>query len=445
MHISEMEEENKPRFTQDFYKHVPVVRETPITDLHQFKDDRDINAVEADESQEQQNLGNKNHFMIIPNPDDAEDQEEPENYCYGGFHPVQMDDVFMSRYKVRAKLGAGQFSTVWKCYDSIEQKNVAIKIVRSRRRYVMAGIEEYQILKQISQAYKEDGYSTLLAVKDAFSFESINGVHLAIVTEAQECNLLKLIQATDYKGLPMDVVRSITRQILRGLACLHEKCRILHTDIKPENILTELNQAKLDAIVTDRGRKAIEDIIYKHVKYVQIKIADFSNSVNLDDSYHGCIQTRQYRALEVLIGAKYGTPADIWSVACMSFEMATGRFLFDVHDNSEDQDADRYPDENHIREIWQLLGSIPSHVWKTGKKSSEFYDQRKRSLIHFKTSTREDNNFVDQFQDIPHNFEKLLKLMLAYDTGERVTAKAALKNSWLNNDFDRSRNGTSSR
>lgn len=55
--------------------------------------------------------------------------------------------------------------------------------------------------------------------------------------------------------------------------------------------------------------------------------------------------------------------------------MATGRFLFEVHDQSiDDELANEYPDENHIKEIMQLLGPIPSRVWRTGKKSSEFYD-----------------------------------------------------------------------
>lgn len=43
------------------------------------------------------------------------------------------------------------------------------------------------------------------------------------------------------------------------------------------------------------------------------------------------IQTRQYRSLEVIIGAGYDASADIWSTACMAFELATGDYLFEPH------------------------------------------------------------------------------------------------------------------
>ena len=80
------------------------------------------------------------------------------------------------------------------------------------------------------------------------------------------------------------------------------------------------------------------------------------------------IQTRQYRSLEVLIGAGYGSPADIWSTACMAFELATGDFLFDPHS------GEGYTrDEDHLAHISELLGTIPHSVLTRGSMSREFF------------------------------------------------------------------------
>ena len=64
-------------------------------------------------------------------------------------------------------------------------------------------------------------------------------------------------------------------------------------------------------------------------KNVRIKIADLGNACWTHYHFASEIQTRQYRSPEVLIGANYNTTADIWSFACMIFEMLTGDFLFD--------------------------------------------------------------------------------------------------------------------
>lgn len=51
------------------------------------------------------------------------------------------------------------------------------------------------------------------------------------------------------------------------------------------------------------------------------------------------IQTRQYRCPEVLLGSKYSTSADMWSFACIVFELATGDVLFDPR-SGDDYDRD---------------------------------------------------------------------------------------------------------
>lgn len=54
---------------------------------------------------------------------------------------------------------------------------------------------------------------------------------------------------TGYNGLPIDQVRVITRQILKGLDFLHTECRVMHADIKPENILLELTESEIEDMV----------------------------------------------------------------------------------------------------------------------------------------------------------------------------------------------------
>ena len=81
---------------------------------------------------------------------------------------------------------------------------------------------------------------------------------------------------------------------------------------------------------------------------IQIKIADLGNACWTTHHFTEDIQTRQYRSLEVIIGAGYDTSADIWSLACMAFELATGDYLFEPHS------GDYYTrDEDHIARIFQ--------------------------------------------------------------------------------------------
>ena len=94
--------------------------------------------------------------------------------------------------------------------------------------------------------------------------------------------------------------------------------------------------------------------VFDECPTLRVKIADLGNACWEHHHFTDDIQTRQYRALEVIIGAGYGPPADIWSTACMAFELATGDFLFEPHAG-----ASYSKDEDHLAHMTELLGEIP--------------------------------------------------------------------------------------
>lgn len=115
---------------------------------------------------------------------------------------------------------------------------VALKVVKSAKHYTETAVDEIRLLDVISNADASDrNASKIVRLLDHFDIAGINGTHKCLVFEALGCSLYKLIVRSQFKGLPMDLVKSVTKQMLQGLDYLHRKCRIIHTDIKPENIL----------------------------------------------------------------------------------------------------------------------------------------------------------------------------------------------------------------
>ena len=109
------------------------------------------------------------------------------------------------------------------------------------------------------------------------------------------------------------------------------------------------------------------------------------------------IQTRQYRSLEVLLGAGYNCAADIWSTACMAFEMATGDYLFEPH-SGEDYSRD----EDHLAHIIELVGNIPRHIAFSGKYSKEFFNKRGMNLYIFLNFVpNRETDLVPSFRFLP--------------------------------------------
>ncbi|XP_053967405.1 SRSF protein kinase 3 [Anastrepha ludens] len=167
-----------------------------------------------------------------------EEQELKEDYCKGGYHPVNIGDLFQGRYHVVRKLGWGHFSTVWLCWDLQEKRYVAIKIVKSAHHFAETAKDEIKILKSVRDSDPSNPRrQKTVQLLDDFRITGVNGTHICMVFEVLGDNLLKLIRKSNYRGIPIENVKSITRQVLEGLDYLHTCCRIIHTDIKPENVL----------------------------------------------------------------------------------------------------------------------------------------------------------------------------------------------------------------
>mgnify|MGYP003384964136 FL=1 len=120
----------------------------------------------------------------------------------------------------------------------------------------------------------------------------------------------------------------------------------------------------------ERERQTAADF-EEHYLGAPVKLVDLGNACWTHKHFTDDIQTRQYRSPEVILGAKYGTSADMWSVACIMFELLTGDLLFDPHSGKA---WDR--DEDHLAMMYELLGGFPRKMAKAGKRASEYFNKR---------------------------------------------------------------------
>ena len=172
------------------------------------------------------------------------------------------------------------------------------------------------------------------------------------------------------------------------------------------------------------------DPVTEEAPDLKVKIADLGNACWVTKHFSEDIQTRQYRSLEVLLGSAYGTPADIWSTACLAFELATGEYLFKPRTGEHHS-----RDEDHLALFIELLGPIPRPIAFSGKYSNKFFNKKGELRNVAKLSPWNLSSVLTEKYkwdaDKAKDFAEWLLPMLAFDPSNRATAEESLKHKFL--------------
>ena len=265
-----------------------------------------------------------------------------------GFEPtkdliLEAGNVVAGQYLVEGVLGSAAFSTAYKCIDlnseedsSHAQEEVCLKVIKNTKDFFDQSLDEIKILELLRQTGKcKENF--ILEMKTFFYHRE----HLIIVTELLRQNLFEfgkfIMDSGEEPYFTLSRLSYVIRQCLVSLRFVHN-LGLVHSDIKPENILLAS---------------------YSRAK---VKVIDFGSSCYLTDRQSSYIQSRSYRAPEVVLGLPYDGRIDIWSLGCVMAEMFTGEVTFQ-NDSIVSM----------LSRIEAICGPFPRHMIAQGRQSPRYF------------------------------------------------------------------------
>jgi dual specificity tyrosine-phosphorylation-regulated kinase 2/3/4 len=311
-----------------------------------------------------------------------------------GFYRLAVGDHIAYRYEIICSLGRGAFGQVVKAFDYKRSEEVAIKIIRNSSQLTRQASLEIKLLNLLRTKDAQDERN-VVKMKNYFMFRN----HVCISFELMSLNLYDFMKNSQFKGMNLTLVLRIAVQILVALGLLRS-LNVIHCDLKPENIL------------------------FKQAGKSGIKLVDFGSSCLADQTIHSYIQSRFYRAPEVIMELKYSRPIDMWSLGCILAELVNGIPIF--------------PGENEVQmllRMQEILGPVPVKLAASSPRRQEFFNadfspvlvKDRKSRVHRPSTLSleqvvrcEDSAFLD-----------FISRCLTWDPADRLQPDAALKHPWI--------------
>jgi len=290
-----------------------------------------------------------------------------------GFLCVQEDDYihlkadpYFHQYKERTFrvlniLGQGTFGTVVKCVEvyqhgrfsslgrklplnvslmafgqkiALAQNQYAIKIIRNIPKYRRAARKELEILEVLRRSGKSR-LTGCIPLLDAFEFRH----HVCMIFPLLAGDLYSVLERNKFRGIVLFQIKAIARQLFQTALFLQER-GLIHTDLKPENIMLFDTSTK-DPL---EGKTVLVR--------TDIQLIDFGSAIYQHNHHSDLVSTRHYRAPEVILGLQWSYAIDMWSIGCILAELFCGRQLFSTHSNGE-----------HLALICKFLGRSTCPDW----------------------------------------------------------------------------------
>lgn len=312
--------------------------------------------------------------------------------------PIVMGAVVAGRYQITEYLGSAAFSKAVQAHDLQTGMLVCMKIIKNSKDFFDQSLDEIKLLKLLNSADPADEHN-LLRLYDYFYHRE----HLFIVTELLRANLYEFQKYNRESGeapyFTCSRLQRIAAQVLHALAFMHAQ-QIIHCDLKPENILIRSYSRCL------------------------VKVIDVGSSCFASDHLSSYVQSRSYRAPEVILGLPYDGRIDVWSLGCILAELYSGHVLF-----QNDSLA------TLLARCVGILGRMPSrllqarHARKYFTRAGELYerdDEGRAYLLRPKHGP-----LRCRLRGADAGFCEFVEALLALDPDVRPTAAQALQHPWL--------------